>query len=67
MSQDRHEVYVTIATFDDEYVKYIRCEKPRKRSFLKMQEFGPFSVLVKRHMEEFGHILLALSIEADSG
>lgn len=54
-------MYVTIATFNNDYVQYIRSEKePTEGSFLKMHGFG-----VREHMEELGMIMLAFTIEED--
>ncbi|KAH7325713.1 hypothetical protein B0I35DRAFT_474458 [Stachybotrys elegans] len=62
VSQDRHEVYLTVASFDDDYISYIRGHK-MTNSFLKMQEYGPFDVCNKDHMRYLGRILLAVSIQ----
>ena len=45
VSQDRHEIYLTFATFGAGYVDYIRGFEPNpgKDAFLSMREVGPYT------------------------
>ena len=62
MSQDRHEIFLTIASYDDNYIKYLRGEGEESHSFLEMQEYGPFAINKSDHMYIFGRTMLALSL-----
>lgn len=62
VSQDRHEVYLTIACFDVAYVDYLRG-KPVK-SFLTMHEFGPFLFSDPDRVEILARYILAYTTEA---
>ncbi|KAL8290732.1 hypothetical protein RB597_008807 [Gaeumannomyces tritici] len=71
ISQDRHEIYVTVGTFTPGYVAYITNSpqtKPRTRSqsleFLNLTEYGPFSTIKDKHMEVLGRAMLAFCTEA---
>jgi hypothetical protein len=63
ISQDRHEIYVTVGTFDDNYVRYVQDEVEYANSFLRMKEYGPFNVNKPKQMDVLGCILLGLSIQ----
>jgi hypothetical protein len=69
LSQDRHEIYLTFACFDAEYVAYI-CDttesnrKARTPSFLQMQEYGPFDTSVASHMRGLGELVLAFCLQS---
>lgn len=67
ISQDRHKVFVTVAEYDEEYIKYINNKHSLNDppSFLVMHQFGPWDTLRKSHMRELGPILLAISLQAD--
>jgi hypothetical protein len=62
ISQDKHEIYVTVAIFDDDYIKYIQDRGPGT-SFLKLTEFGPFPVTDHKRMKYLGEFMLAVSIQ----
>ncbi|KAI1085618.1 hypothetical protein F5B20DRAFT_587600 [Whalleya microplaca] len=62
ISQDRNEVWVIIATFDADYVDYIRGTSTKK-AFLSMQEFGPYDLKDYRDVNELGVICLAASLQ----
>ncbi|CAH0038854.1 unnamed protein product, partial [Clonostachys rhizophaga] len=63
VSQDREDIYLIVATFNDDYVQYIshRNSTPSKstKSFLVMQEYGPFSVYNHDLMSQLGRTMLA--------
>ncbi|KAK2771369.1 hypothetical protein FQN53_005086 [Emmonsiellopsis sp. PD_33] len=63
ISQDRHEIYLIIATYNEDYVAYLQGEWEDGDSdpFLVMHEIGPFSPAAERHMERLGRIIAALS------
>ncbi|KAL3248313.1 hypothetical protein ABHI18_012098 [Aspergillus niger] len=68
VSQDRHEIWLSFAEYDDEYIRYIDHgfqDPKRPRTFLTMHEFGPFDTREESHMTELAVILLALTLRAD--
>ncbi|RDH37517.1 hypothetical protein BDQ94DRAFT_157058 [Aspergillus welwitschiae] len=68
VSQDRHQIWLSFAEYDDEYIRYIvhgLQDPERPRSFLTMHEFGPYNTLKESHMTELAVILLALTLRAD--
>ncbi|GKZ30561.1 hypothetical protein AbraIFM66950_009572 [Aspergillus brasiliensis] len=67
-SQDRHEIWLSFAEYDAEYIRYIEAgfqDPERPRSFLTMHEYGPFDTTKESHMTELAVILLALTLRAD--
>ncbi|OJD21249.1 hypothetical protein ACJ73_07409 [Blastomyces percursus] len=63
ITQDRHEIYLIIATYDENYVAYLQ-EKPLAKgadSFLQMHQIGPFTPTAEGHMERLGRIIVALT------
>ncbi|KAL2821899.1 hypothetical protein BJX63DRAFT_377390 [Aspergillus granulosus] len=69
LSQDRHEIYLTVAEYDYEYVRYLKDKdyKPTSKSFMRMQQFGPWDTLIRKDMEKLGPILLGISLMAGAG
>ncbi|GAQ40819.1 hypothetical protein AtubIFM55763_006893 [Aspergillus tubingensis] len=68
VSQDRHQIWLSFAEYDDEYLRYIEHgfqDSERPRSFLTMHEYGPYDTLKESHMAELAVLLLALTLRAD--
>ena len=64
ISQDRHEAYLTFATFDDEYVRYVTGNAEAKvDTFLRMRQFGPFVISNVEHMRCLAYYVLAIALE----
>ncbi|EEH11399.1 conserved hypothetical protein [Histoplasma capsulatum G186AR] len=62
ISQDRHEIYIIIATYTKEYVAYLQGDWDGSSGpFLTMHQIGPFIPNAERHMERLGRIIAALS------
>lgn len=62
ISQDRHEIYIIIATYTKEYVAYLQGDRDGSSGpFLTMHQIGPFIPNAERHMERLGRIIAALS------
>lgn len=58
LSQDRHEIYVTLAEYTKNYVLYLQDEVHFKEAgFLRMQVYGPFKTNNRGHMSWLGAIL----------
>ncbi|EGE80922.2 hypothetical protein BDDG_03863 [Blastomyces dermatitidis ATCC 18188] len=51
VSQDHMEIYLTIAEYDNGYVKYLRGENDEKDeiSLMKMNQFGPWLLKCQDH------------------
>ncbi|KAI0421644.1 hypothetical protein F5X98DRAFT_249988 [Xylaria grammica] len=63
VSQDRHEIYVTIAKFNADYIDYIRGRQSTDRSFFAMQDYDPSRTDKRNHMSAFGHPISAFTID----
>ena len=59
------ELYISIAEFDKDYVRYITgMDKDlNKVSLMQVQTYGPFNTLIDTYMSRAGSLLLALCIE----
>ncbi|GLA22769.1 hypothetical protein AnigIFM63326_005243 [Aspergillus niger] len=68
ISQDRHQIFITFADYDSNYIQYLNNTLPpgSPRPFLRMHEIGPWNTTVKGDMEEVGSILLAIALRAYS-
>lgn len=69
IAQDFLSFYISIGTYDKEYLDYIFGPGHRpvippsgKKPFLRIQEFGPFRVDERDEMESLVHIILCLII-----
>ncbi|KAI2714312.1 hypothetical protein CBS147354_7481 [Penicillium roqueforti] len=66
ISQDRHQVYITVAQYDEKYLEYIVDGKlSPDRSFLTMNQYGPWDTTEGGHMRVLGPILLAIALRAE--
>lgn len=67
VSQDRHEIFLTVAKYDDDYVRYLEDKNYRSgtRSFMTMHQYGPWNTLDAAQMSALGPIMLAISLLAD--
>lgn len=66
ISQDRHEIYITIAEYDGLYIKYLKDELlpgDDRLALMTMNQYGPWLVDSSRDMERLGEIILALALE----
>ncbi|KAI3331304.1 hypothetical protein F4824DRAFT_476196 [Ustulina deusta] len=67
ISQDRHEIHLTFASFDDGYVDYI-CHKNQQNGgpvfHLAMSEYGPYDVGDSVAMGMLGEIVISYALEA---
>ena len=61
LSQDRHEIYVTIAEYARNYALYLQeTVKYEEAGFLTMTSYGPFCTNVYSHMVWLGPVLRKL-------
>ncbi|RMD45099.1 hypothetical protein DV735_g44, partial [Chaetothyriales sp. CBS 134920] len=63
ISQNRHQIFVNVASFEGEYATYIRGESKTTNSFLAITEYGPFDVTDRDHMKNLGIAMLAFSLQ----
>ncbi|PYI02943.1 hypothetical protein BO78DRAFT_432519 [Aspergillus sclerotiicarbonarius CBS 121057] len=68
VSQDRHEIFLTVAQYDGDYIRYLEDKDHRSesKSFMTMHQFGPWNTLDATHMSYLGPIMLAISLRADA-
>ncbi|KAF9890255.1 hypothetical protein FE257_006168 [Aspergillus nanangensis] len=67
VSQDRHEVFLTVAKYNDDYIQYLKCPENLSQplSFMTMREFGPWAISNDKAMKNLGSTLLAISLFAE--
>ncbi len=66
ISQDRHELYITCATYTTGYIRYLRKQLghlPAEDIILTMNEFGPFVLHKESHVRDLGSVLLSLTLK----
>lgn len=52
---NRHEGYITSATYDKDYVDFLYDEpSPTNNSFMVMREYGPFDLRISKNTEYYG-------------
>ncbi|KAF3016273.1 hypothetical protein E8E15_000784 [Penicillium rubens] len=69
ISQDRHEVFVTVAKYNQEYLDYLNNKLPLSlkgdSSFLTMHQYGPWKTPNKSSVTNLGAIILAITLRAE--
>ncbi|KAH7306016.1 hypothetical protein B0I35DRAFT_443701 [Stachybotrys elegans] len=63
VSQDHEEIYLNVATFDNQYVSYVQGHITTTTSFLRIQQYGPFNVGKTKDMKYLGRLLLAVTLQ----
>ncbi|KAJ5365423.1 hypothetical protein N7517_008309 [Penicillium concentricum] len=76
VSQDNHEIFLTIASYDNQYLTYLKTgdtsepsgtggsgNHPFKPPFLKLQTYGPWSIIHPSHMHSLATIILCVAFE----
>ncbi|KAL4783195.1 hypothetical protein BJX76DRAFT_348788 [Aspergillus varians] len=67
ISQDRHEIFITVAEYDEDYLAYLRNEQhDEAKSFLTMHQQGPWDTESSSDMREVGPILLGITLYAEA-
>ncbi|KAB8264340.1 hypothetical protein BDV32DRAFT_160587 [Aspergillus pseudonomiae] len=68
VSQDWHEIFLTVAKYGDEYIRYLSDKHYQggSNSFMTMHQFGPWNTLDVASMKLLGPILLAISLRAEA-
>ncbi|RAK98449.1 uncharacterized protein BO80DRAFT_361507 [Aspergillus ibericus CBS 121593] len=65
ISQDRQEIYISLAEYNADYITYLLTGEVRNNPFLVMRQFGPWNTNSSGAMAELGPILLALTLYAE--
>jgi hypothetical protein len=66
VSQTYTEAWLTFASFDRDYVKYLKNQSARQ-SFLRMQRYGPYQIASADDMTELSQIIVAFVMRARDG
>ena len=66
VSQTGPEVWLTFATFDQNYVKYLKGERA-PQSFLRMQRYGPYRIADAGEVKMLSQIIVAFVRRARDG
>jgi len=68
ISQDRHEVYITIAYYDQDWLDYLQgaTDINSPRSFLRLNCYGPWNIFKKQHVFHLSKIILAFTVQVSS-
>ncbi|CAG8895156.1 unnamed protein product [Penicillium egyptiacum] len=75
VSQDNHEIWLTLAQYDKEYAQYLKQEPPtptrqdpgpsqRPLHFMRMREYGPWKIQGAINMRDSAKILVRWAFEA---
>ena len=68
ISQDSHEIYITIGEYGEPYEEYLCTtkhmtqKKSAEPSFLTMRQYGPWKTDVERHTKQVAMLLLACTL-----
>ncbi|QKX64283.1 uncharacterized protein TRUGW13939_11456 [Talaromyces rugulosus] len=62
VSQDDKEVFVTIAEYDSNWLRYLRGGRLDLTSVMQMHRYGPWKLEQSSHMENLAEILLAITL-----
>lgn len=65
ISQDREEIYIIVAEYDEKYLKYLGG-KDDSSAFMTMKEYGPWDTQHVGSMINLGPILVAIALRAQS-
>lgn len=63
LSQDRHLIYVTLASYSQDYLDYLN-QNTMQNALLNMQTYGPFNTSKAKDMKLFGTFVVALILLA---
>ncbi|PYI29013.1 hypothetical protein BP00DRAFT_427913 [Aspergillus indologenus CBS 114.80] len=65
LSQDRHEIFITVARYDDKYLDFLDGKPGPERAFMRMHEFGPWDTQSITDMKQVAVILIAMALRAE--
>ncbi|KAJ5115122.1 hypothetical protein NUU61_000881 [Penicillium alfredii] len=69
ISQDGEELYLSNATYTDEYKSYMMGTKRgmiKKTEFLRIQRYGPWRIKHWKEVEKFAKLVLAIALRASA-
>lgn len=58
ISQDRHEIFITIASYSVAYTQYLRGTRGQHPAYLTLYEYGPWQIKSRSHMAHFGRLIV---------
>jgi hypothetical protein len=61
LSQDQQEIYITVATDNDDYVRYVQRQS-RQEAFLYIKNYGPFKVTERTHVNHLAKLILGSTL-----
>lgn len=64
VSQDRHEIYLTFANYNPQYVEYLQHNNTTPQAFLVMESYGPWLIDDYDDMRSLGQVTVALALLA---
>ncbi|KAL4782562.1 hypothetical protein BJX76DRAFT_358826 [Aspergillus varians] len=62
-SQDRHQVWLTLARYTTSYREYLINGTIGPNSFLYMSTYGPWNILIREHMLELAIIVVSIILK----
>ncbi|KKK17411.1 hypothetical protein P175DRAFT_0487414 [Aspergillus ochraceoroseus IBT 24754] len=68
ISQDRHQLFIIIAEYSQDYIDYLNKKPPVGSAlpFLTMHEYGAWDTSILREMDSIARIILAIALRAHS-
>ncbi|KAE8152264.1 hypothetical protein BDV25DRAFT_138079 [Aspergillus avenaceus] len=66
VSQDRHEIFLTVGTLDRHYLSFLQG-KPAPERFLKLTVYGPWDTKVALQMAYLAEVILAFTLRVGTG
>lgn len=66
ISQDRHEIYISVAEYGNDYIDYLQTGQTHNDPFLVMHQYGPWDTLDPDAMDNLGPIILAITAIAQT-
>lgn len=66
---NRHEIYLIVAEYTADYVDYLTNpgRESACKSFLTMNQFGPWEIVSSSHVADIAALLLAVTLQFSRG
>ncbi|OQD67330.1 hypothetical protein PENDEC_c039G03703 [Penicillium decumbens] len=58
ISQDRHEIFISIASYSATYMEYLKGTQGEHGDFLTVYEYGPWDIRSSSNMEHFANLIV---------
>ncbi|QKX54094.1 uncharacterized protein TRUGW13939_01177 [Talaromyces rugulosus] len=66
ISQNRHQIFIIAATYDDEYVRYLEGASSGPKSFLEEQSYGPYDTADLSDLKMFARAVVVITMAANA-